>query len=122
MIEITDFDPPRPYAACSQLGNLIFVSGETGVDPTTGEIPADIEAQAEQALRNIETTLRRVGSDLNHLLRLTVYLTDISDLKAVSRTRQRVLPRSIPSATVGVTAFAQPEMKVEIEATAALPG
>lgn len=121
MVEITNYVPARPYAACSRAGNMLFLAGETGSHPETREVADGIEAQTEQALANIRHTLERVGSGLEHVVRLTVYLTDIADLKSVSQVRRRVLPGPVPSATVGISALARPEMLVEIEATAVVP-
>lgn len=117
-VETTQFDPPRPWAAASRFGDLIFVAGETGVDPETNTVVEGIEAQTEQTLRNIETTLARLDADFVGLVRLTVYLRSIDDLKAVGAVRSRVIGRAVPSATVEVSAFARPKMLIEIEATA----
>lgn len=117
-VETLQFDPPRPWAAASRFGDLIFLAGSTGVDPDTDTVREGIDAQTEQALRNIETTLARMDADLDGLLRLTVYLRSIDDLAAVGAVRRRVLGRAVPSATVEVSRFARPEMLVEIEATA----
>lgn len=117
-IETLEFEPPRPWAAASRYGDLIFVAGETGVDPSTDTVVEGIDAQAEQALRNIESTLSRLDADLDGLLRLTVFLRSIDDLKAVGAVRRRVLRRAVPSATVEVSRFARPEMLIEIEAIA----
>lgn len=117
-VEILQFEPPRPWAAASRFGDLILVAGETGVDPDTDTVVEGIDAQTEQALRNIETTLARMDADLSGLLRLTVFLRSIDDLAAVGAVRRRVLGRAVPSSTVEVSRFARPEMLVEIEATA----
>lgn len=119
MIELLDFEPPRRWAAASAVGDLLFLSGETGTDPATGEVvEGGVEAQADQAFANIAATLARLGSDLDHIVKLTVYLTDISELHAVGGVRARRLARPVPSSTVEVRALARPAMRVEIDAIA----
>jgi 2-iminobutanoate/2-iminopropanoate deaminase len=123
LAEILDFEPPRRWAAGSRVGDLIFLAGETGTDPVTLETVGDgVEAQAEQAFLNIRTTLERFGADLTHVVKLTVFLTDIGDLHAVGSVRARHLARTVPSSTVEVSALARPELVVEIEAIAMVPG
>jgi 2-iminobutanoate/2-iminopropanoate deaminase len=118
-MEILDYEPPRRWAAASVVGGLVFTAGETGTDPATGQTtPGGVEAQTEQALRNLGATLGRLGLGLADVARMTVYLTDISDLPIVSAVRARHLPRPIPSSTVQVSALARPDLVVEIDAIA----
>ena len=122
-VEILDYDPPRRWAAGARVaGDILLLAGETGIDPVTmAVVEGGVEAQAEQALANIRTTLERFGADLSHVVKLTVFLTDIADLAAVSGVRARHLPRTVPSSTVAVKALAHPELRVEIEAVAVAP-
>lgn len=120
MAQILDYEPSRPYAAAAVAGGFVFLAGETGTDPATGAVAEGITAQTEQALENIRGTLRRVGGDLGNIVRLTVYLTSISDIRAVSAVRQRLLPGPVPSATIEVSRFVSPQALIEIEATAVL--
>lgn len=118
-LEILDYEPPRRWAAASITGGLVFTAGETGTDPATGDtVPGGIEAQTEQAFRNLDATLGRLGLGLADIARLTVYLTDIRDLHAVSAVRAQLLPRPVPSSTVQVCALARPDLLVEIDAVA----
>ncbi len=120
--DVLDYDPPRRWAAASVAGGFVFLAGETGTDPVTLETaPGGIEAQTEQAMRNIEATLARLGLGMDALVRLTVYLTDIADLPRVGAVRARHLPRTLPSTTVQVCALAREDLLVEIEAVAVAP-
>lgn len=117
--DVLDYEPPRRWAAASVAGGLVFLAGETGTDPVTLETaPGGVEAQTEQALRNMEATLARLGLGLDSIVRLTVYLTDIADLPRVGAARARHLRRTLPSTTVQVSALAREDLLVEIDAIA----
>ncbi|MFN8518561.1 MAG: RidA family protein [Chloroflexota bacterium] len=117
--DVLDYEPPRRWAAASVAGGFVFLAGETGTDPVTLETaPGGVEAQTEQAFRNMEATLARLGLGLDSIVRLTVYLTDIADLPRVGATRARHLRRTLPSTTVQVSALARDDLLVEIDAIA----
>lgn len=124
MFEVLDYDPPRRWAAASVAGGFVFLAGETGTDPESlATAPGGVEGQTEQAMRNVEATLARLGLGMEAIVRLTVYLVDIRDLARVGAVRARHLPRALPSTTVQVTALARPDLLVEIDAVAlAAPG
>lgn len=67
------------------LGNLVFTSGQTSVNPSTGAMPEGIEAQAEQCIQNLRAVLEAAGSDLQHVLKTTCYLSDPNDAAAFNR-------------------------------------
>ena len=70
----------------------------------------------------MRTTLARFGADLGDVIKITIFLTNMADLPAISAIRSRELPRPVPSSAVQVGALASPEMRIEIEAIALLPG
>jgi 2-iminobutanoate/2-iminopropanoate deaminase len=121
-IEFLDYTPPRRFAAGARVGNIVYLAGETPRDPDTGEyVPGDIRAQTKLVFQNIERSLQAFGTDLAHVFKITVYLTDMANLEAVSETRRRYLPRTIPSTTVAISRLTVPEFLVEIEAVALVP-
>src|SRR5438105_1778188 len=121
-IEFLDYSPPRRFAAGARVGNLVFLAGETPRDPTTGEnAVGDIRQQTELVFQNIERSLKAFGTDLAHVFKITVYLTDMENLAAVSEIRRRYLPRTIPSTTVAISRLTMAEFLVEIDATALVP-
>lgn len=123
MTEILQYDPQRRWAAAARVGDLLYLAGETATDPATGRIvPGDVEAQTEQVIANIRTTLAHFGADLGDVFKLTVFLTDISDLPAVGSVRARHFPTPLPSSAIQVVALASPDMLVEIEAIARVRG
>ena len=71
--------PPAsgPYSHAIRLENLVFASGQLPADPKTGKIIAgDIGAQTRQVLENLKSVLEAAGTDLDHALKMTVYLVD----------------------------------------------
>lgn len=72
-----------PYSQGIVAGNLVFVSGQLGLDPTTGELKAqDLTAQARQALANLEAVLSEAGCALTQVASVDVFLTDMNDFAA----------------------------------------
>lgn len=123
MTEILQYDPQRRWAAAARVGDLLYLAGETGLDPATGDIVGGgVEAQTEQVISNIRATLAHFGADLGDVFKLTVFLTDITDLPAVSAVRARHFPAPLPSSALQVVALASPKMCVEIEVIARVPG
>jgi 2-iminobutanoate/2-iminopropanoate deaminase len=122
MAEIRQFDPPRRYAAASRVGNVLYLAGETATDPITmATVPGGVEAQTEQVIANIRATLAHYGADLSDVFKLTLFLTDMSDLPAVSAIRSKHFPVPVPSSAIQVVALAAPDLCVEIEAIALIP-
>jgi len=122
MVEILQYDPQRRWAAAARVGDVLYLAGETATDPTSlTTVPGGIEAQTEQVFANIRATLAHFGADLGDVIKVTVYLTDIADLPAVSAIRARRFPAPVPSTAVQVIALASPDMLIEIEAIAHVP-
>lgn len=67
-----------PYSQAVKAGNFIFVSGQLPINPSTGEMPEDIKEQARQSLENIKAILAEAGATMDHVVKSTVYLADMS--------------------------------------------
>ena len=66
------------YSQAVQVGDLVFLSGQLGIDPVSGELQGDFEAQAHQAFRNLRAVCQAAGGDLKDIVRLGVFLTDMA--------------------------------------------
>ena len=102
--------------------SVIFVSGQ-GALPPEGQVvgAGDFEAQARQTLENLRTVLEAAGASLEAIVKLTVFLTDISNLRDYGRIKAEFIQGPQPASTaVEVSALALPEMMIEIEAIAAV--
>jgi enamine deaminase RidA (YjgF/YER057c/UK114 family) len=114
-------EPFSHYCHVTKAGNLIWVSGTVGI-AADGSIPAGVVEQFQIAVANMDAALKAVGAGAEHVVKLTVYLTDVADRAKINPIRQRYFGSHRPASTlVEVSALVLPELKVEIEAQAVLP-
>ena len=107
------------YARTVKNGPLIFVSGTTSLDAKGRVQGKNAGEQTVVTMRKIEAALKSGGASLKDLVRLTIFVTDIRDMAAVTKALAKVLKGSVVSSTlVAVTALAVPGLLVEIESTA----
>ena len=71
--------PLGPYSPAVLVNDTLYISGQLGIDPTTGKLLEGIEAQTNQSLTNIKNLLQEVGMDMNHIVKTTVFLSDINN-------------------------------------------
>ncbi|HVR88502.1 MAG TPA: RidA family protein [Candidatus Limnocylindria bacterium] len=108
-----------PYSQAILSGDLIFCSGQVALDPATGEnVSGDVRAQADRVLTSLAAVLTAAGSDLGHVVKTTVYLTDFGDFTVMNEVYARHFGDHRPArATVGVSALPR-GLRVEIECIA----
>jgi 2-iminobutanoate/2-iminopropanoate deaminase len=113
-----------PYSPALIAGDLIFVSGQVGIDPHSGELAgADVESQTEQVIANLEMLLMSAGVGLADVVRTTVFLTRAVDFEAMNRVYRGRFPQPYPTrSTVVVKALARRDLIVEVDAIALRPG
>eukprot|EP01116_Phalansterium_solitarium_P005288 TRINITY_DN167_c0_g1_i2.p3 TRINITY_DN167_c0_g1~~TRINITY_DN167_c0_g1_i2.p3 ORF type:complete len:152 (+),score=60.82 TRINITY_DN167_c0_g1_i2:672-1127(+) len=120
---ISSADAPKaigPYSqAIKASGNFLFVSGQLGFDPKTGDFAsADVEGQAKQALENMGAILKAGGSSFAQVVKTTILLKDINDFAKVNAVYGEYFPSNPPArATYAVAALPKNGL-VEIEAVA----
>ncbi|HXV70849.1 MAG TPA: Rid family detoxifying hydrolase [Acidimicrobiia bacterium] len=109
-----------PYSAATEAAGLVFLSGQVGLDPVSGErAPDDVGAQAHQVMRNIGAVLGDLGLAYDDIVKTTVFLADISDFDAVNEVYKSYFEGPFPARSA-VQAGALPGgFLVEIEAVAA---
>lgn len=111
--------PIGPYSVGIQTGDLIFLSGTLGTDPSTGEIaPGGIEAEARQALENISTALEVAGSNLQNVLKATVFLRDMDDFSRMNAVYAEFFPSDPPARSAVQVARLPRDAALEIEVIA----
>jgi len=109
-----------PYSQATEAGGLIFISGQLPVNPATGAMAAaDIRAQTEAVLKNLEAILVAEGLTLANVLKTTVFMTDLGQFGQMNEVYGSFFPANPPArATIEVKALPKAAL-VEIEAVAA---
>ncbi|MEM9628499.1 MAG: RidA family protein [Pseudomonadota bacterium] len=105
-------------------GDMVFVRGQVGQDLDSSQSVAigDAAAQTEQAMANIKQLLEEAGSQLDHITKITIYLTDPRYREAVYRVIGKHLKGVFPVSTgLVVQALARPEWLVEVDVIAVIP-
>lgn len=124
MKKILTPDAPQPAGHYSQAvvhDNIVYVSGQLPIDPQTGEKRVgSIEEQTEQALKNLFAILKAAGSDKEHVIKTTVYISDIGLWDRVNTVYSGLFGKFRPARAVVPTRELHFGFQIEIEATAAL--
>jgi 2-iminobutanoate/2-iminopropanoate deaminase len=115
----------EPYAISLgiRVGNLVYVSGQAAVDERGETVGGDdFDAQARQVFANLATVLGNAGSGLEHVIKVTIFVTDMSVIEQVIALRREFFTRPYPADTIAqVVSLARPEWQIEIEAVAVVP-
>jgi 2-iminobutanoate/2-iminopropanoate deaminase len=108
-----------PYSQGVVHGDLVFVAGQVGVDPATGDYASgDIQGQTAQALANVAAVLEAADSGLHALLQVLIFLARLDDREAMNRVYASVVPEPRPVRAAVEVARLRPGALVEIVATA----
>jgi reactive intermediate/imine deaminase len=118
----TDPDPYEPFRLAQgyRIGDVLVISGQAAIDEHGQVIGAgDFDAQAEQVFTNLQRVLEAGGSSLENVIKVTIYLTDMSNFPKIVELRGNWFTPPYPADTiVQVVALALPELEIEIEAIA----
>lgn len=122
MKKILPPDQPTPkghYSPGVEHNGLIFVSGQLPMDLVTREpFAGDIKTQTELALRNVEAVLHAAGTDLDHVLQMTIYISDIEFWGEVNEVYARVMGEHRPARAIVPVKDLHFDTKIEIQAIA----
>jgi 2-iminobutanoate/2-iminopropanoate deaminase len=108
-------------SAATRFGDLVFVAGQTGRHPVTGQVGADVREQTRNALERIKLILAAAGTSLDSVLTVTAYLTRREDLAAYNEEYGKYFPTDKPARTTVEVMLNAPELLVEITVTACIP-
>ncbi len=108
-----------PYSQGIVTEHLVFTAGQIPINPATGKVEATtIEDQTRQALRNVDAVLRAAGSGLHKVVKMTVFMTNLGDFKAMNGVYAEFFPNQ-PPARSAVQVVALPlGVQIEMEAIA----
>jgi len=116
-------EPPRVYAKACIYGDLIFLAGEDAKDERTQKVQGTTTAEQTAAtFRNLQATLESLGSSLEYVVKTTVYLKDPRDRNEYGSERAKCMPHMPPGTMIMGVYLAEPEMLVEVDAIAVIPG
>lgn len=108
-----------PYSQAVKAGNTVYVSGQLGIDPSTGNFAeGGTEAQARQSLTNISNILKEAGLSMKNVAKVTVLLADINDFAAVNEIYKDFFEAPFPARSAFAVAALPKGGKIEIEAIA----
>ena len=107
-----------PYSQGLDLGNMVFVSGQIPVNPETGAIPADVEAQAVQSLTNLKNVLAAAGLGMENVVKTVVFLADLADFAVVNKIYESFFKAPFPARSCVQVAAIPKGCKLEIECIA----
>ena len=99
-------------------GDLVFTSGQIGIDAKTGQMPEGFEAQFEQVFKNLTAVLDAAGSSPEHILKATVFLADMNDYNKLNELYKSKFKGDPPARTAVQVARLPRDAKIEIEAVA----
>ncbi|MCS7286857.1 MAG: RidA family protein [Anaerolineae bacterium] len=119
----TEKAPPAigPYSQAVKAGNFLFVAGQIGINPATGQLEEGVEAQTRQALLNLKAILEAAGASLDNVVRVGVFLQDLKDFQAMNAVYAEFFPQFPPARTTVQVAALPRGALVEIDAIAILP-
>jgi len=105
----------------TRYGGLVFVAGQTGRHPVTGQLGTDIREQTRNVLERIKKVLEAAGTSLDNVLTVTTHLTKREDLAAYNEEYAKYFPTNKPARTTVTAILNAPELLVEITVTACMP-
>ncbi len=112
--------PAGPYSPGVRWDKLVFTAGQVGSDPSTGKaVAGGIREQTRQVLLNLKNVLETAGTDLQHVLKTTCFLTDINDFAAFNEVYREFFPSDPPARSTVQAGLVAPYV-VEIEAIAVI--
>ncbi|NLH07084.1 MAG: RidA family protein [Chloroflexi bacterium] len=111
-----------PYSQANVVGDFVFTAGQLGVDPQTGQFVSDeVQAQTRRALENLRAVLEAAGTDLAHVVKTTVFLSDMANFTAMNEVYATYFEPPYPARSAVAVKELPLGGLVEIEAVAVKP-
>lgn len=109
-----------PYSQAQIVGNLVYTSGQIGIDPATGVAPEGVEAQAHQVFKNLCELLKAAGSDISKVVKTTVFIKNMDDFALVNSIYGQYFTEPYPARSCVEVARLPKDLLVECEVIAEL--
>ena len=112
-----------PFSTAVRVGSMLYLSGQLGIDATTGRlVPGGIEAETDQALKNIEQVLLSLRSNKQHIIRCEVFLADFEEFASMNRAYANFFDGDdLPARSAVAVSGMALDARVEIQAIACTP-
>ncbi|MEE9262743.1 MAG: RidA family protein [Dehalococcoidia bacterium] len=112
---------PRGYTHVVKAGNTVYIAGQVGRRPDGTLAGSDIGSQTDQVFKNLGAALASVGAGFENVTKITVFLTHREDIPGFRTARDKHVTGEPPASTlVLISGLAEPEFRVEVEATAVI--
>ena len=111
-----------PYSQGVRAGNTVYLSGQLGLDPATGNLVEGIEAQAHQVLKNLRAVAQAAGGELDDIVKLSILLVDLGDFAKVNEAMSKHFRQPYPARSTYQVAALPRGARIEVEAIAQLRG
>jgi 2-iminobutanoate/2-iminopropanoate deaminase len=111
-----------PYSQAIVAGGFVFCSGMAGIDPSTGLAADGIEAQTEQALRNLAGVLDSAGASMADLVKVTIFYSEVDDFARLNEVYARHMPDPPPARSAPANVRLPRGLLISIDAIALVPG
>jgi 2-iminobutanoate/2-iminopropanoate deaminase len=115
-------DALGPYSQAIVAAGFVFCSGMAGIDPDTGEIADGLEAQTEQALRNLAAVLSAAGASMGDVVKTTIFYANVDDFGRLNEVYAKHMPDPPPARSAPANVRLPRGLLVSIEAIAVAPG
>jgi len=117
-VRLEGSQPNGLFSPAIVAGELVFTSGQIGIDPRTGQMAQGLEEQTKQVFRNLVTVLEAAGSSTEHILKATVFLADMADYNAMNELYRTQFKGDPPARTTVQVARLPRDARIEIEVVA----
>ena len=107
-----------PYSQAITVGNMLFTSGQIPINPATGDIPEGVEAQAEQAFKNLCNLVEESGSKVENIVKTTVFIKEMNDFGKINEIYKKYFKEPFPARSCVEVARLPKDVLLEVEAIA----
>jgi reactive intermediate/imine deaminase len=109
-----------PYSQAMRAGNTLYLSGQIGLDPPTGNLVDGVEAQTHQVFKNLRAVAQAAGGELADIVKLTIMLADLADFAKVNEIMATYFKAPYPARATYQVAALPKGARIEVEAIAVL--
>lgn len=111
----SEFERQYNYSRAVQVGDHLYISGTTGYDYASGQLPVSAKAQVAQLIKNVERALAQAGGHLGHVIRVRMYLAYAGDYEEIMQAYAEAFAGICPACTTVEAKLFDPEIRIEMD-------